>query len=100
MIVYEVNLEIDDAIAEAYRAWLKAHVAEMLALPGFVSAEMFERRDPKPADGTQALTIHYEVIDRDALQRYFDEHAPRMRESGLRKFGNAFRATRRVLARV
>lgn len=97
MIVYEVNLDVRADIHESYRAWLGDHVAEMLALPGFVSADIFERRDPPPADGRRALTVHYRLTDEAALARYLTEHAPRMREAGLRRFGDAFTATRRVL---
>ena len=98
MIVYEVNLEIRDGVADAFRTWLDGHVAEILTLPGFVSAEILERRDPPSATGTLALVVHYRLTDEASLQRYFDEHAPRMREDGLRRFGDAFTATRRVLA--
>lgn len=97
MIVYEVNLDIRADIYAAYRAWLGEHVAEMLALPGFVSADIFERYDPAPDDGRRVLTVHYRVTDEAALARYLAEHAPRMREAGLRRFGDAFTATRRVL---
>ena len=51
-------------------------------------------------EGTRALTVHYRLIDEAALQRYLAEHAPRMREEGMRRFGDAFTATRRVLAAI
>ena len=98
MIVYEVNLEVRDEIIADYRPWLAEHVRDMLRLPGFVSAEVFERRDPPPAEGTHALTVQYRLVDQDALDRYLMQHALRMREAGLRRFGDAFTATRRVLA--
>lgn len=97
MIVYEVNLDVRADIHAAYLAWLGEHVAEMLALPGFVAAGIFERREPPPAEGRRALTVHYRVTDEVALARYLAEDAPRMREAGARRFGDAFTATRRVL---
>ena len=97
MIVYEVNLDVRDAVFEAYRAWLGPHVAEILALPGFEGAEVFERSDPPPAPGVRALTVWYRVADEAALQRYFSEHAPRLRADGVQRFGDAVSATRRVL---
>ena len=98
MIVYEVNIEVRDAAYADYRAWLVQHVEQMLALPGFVAAEILERRDPPAAGGTHALTVHYRLVDEAALQRYLAEHAVRMRDEGVRRFGDAFSATRRVLA--
>lgn len=100
MIVYEVNLLVREAIDAEYRAWLGGHVAQMLALPGFVSAEIFDQEEPAPPAGMRALAIHYRLDDADALARYLAEHAPRMREAGLKRFGDAFAATRRILAPV
>ena len=99
MIVYEVDIEVRDDTVAAYRAWLSAHVDEMLALPGFVSAEIFARREPAAKDGHHAIVVQYRLVDADALTRYLAEHAPRVREDGTRRFGSAFSATRRVLAR-
>lgn len=97
MIVYEVNLEVRDAIFADYRAWLGEHVAAMLALPGFVEAEILERREPPAAAGTRALTVVYRLVDAAALESYLAEHAPGMRAEGTRRFGDAFTATRRIL---
>jgi uncharacterized protein DUF4286 len=44
--------------------------------------------------------VHYRLVDEAALARYFAEHAAGMREAGVRRFGDAFTATRRVLARA
>ena len=40
MIVYEVRIVLDPAIADEYRAWLEAHIREILAIPGFSGAEL------------------------------------------------------------
>ena len=98
MIVYEVNIEVRDETYADYRAWLTSHVEHMLALPGFLAAEILEQRDPPPTRGTRALNVQYRLVDEGALQRYLTEHAPRMREQGVRRFGDAFSAMRRVLA--
>ena len=100
MIVYEVDIEVREAAYADYRAWLMVHVEEMLALPGFVAAEIFERREPPATAGTRALTVQYRLVDETALERYLAEHAARMRDEGKRRFGDAFSATRRVLAVV
>ena len=97
MIVYEVNVDVRDSVYDAYRAWLSPHVAEILALPGFVSAEIFERRDPPPPPGKRALTVCYRLLDDSAMQRYLAEYAPRLREDAMRRFGDLASASRRVL---
>ena len=97
MIVYEVNLFVQRAVEDAFRAWLRGHVAEILMLPGFVDARVFEREDPPAAEGEFVLCTHYRLRDADARARYLQELAPRLRADGLARFGGRFRAERRVL---
>jgi antibiotic biosynthesis monooxygenase (ABM) superfamily enzyme len=97
MIAYEVNLDVDTDVFAAFRAWLDEHVRHMLALPGFVSAEVLERTDPPPPGGRRSLCTIYRLSDAAALERYLREDAPRMRDDGLQRFPGRFSATRRVL---
>ena len=48
-VVYEVNNDLDAGIEAEYRDWLRHHVAEILALPGFIDARVFDVIDPPPA---------------------------------------------------
>ena len=100
MIVDEVNLFVRRALEAEYRAWLDAHVREIVALPGFLGAEVFERREPAGADGELVLCTQYRLRDAAALADYLREHAPRLRADGLSRFGDNFRAERRVLERL
>lgn len=99
-VIYEVDVEIDSAIAADYRDWLRGHVAEMLELPGFGSAKVYDVVDPAPSAGCIRLCVQYRLRDRDALDAYLREHAPRMRADGVARFGDRFRAQRRVLTAV
>lgn len=95
MVIYEVNLVIDAEIAEAYGAWLGEHIEAILAIEGFVSAD-WEVGEEGPA-GKALWSVRYTLRDRAALDRYYAEHAPRMRADGLERFGDRFSASRRVL---
>jgi hypothetical protein len=97
-LVYEVNLEVDAAIAADYRAWLDAHVARILALPGFTGARILEVLEPQAPTGQVTLCVQYTLRGRDDFDAYLREHAPRMRAEGVARFGDRFRANRRVLA--
>ena len=97
-VIYEVNLQVRRAVEREYRDWLAGHIREILALPGFVAAELFEVVDPAPAPDEFALCTRYQLSDMAALENYFREHAPRLRAEGVARFGDNFRAQRRVMA--
>ncbi len=100
MIVYEVNLSVDWAIADDYRRWLAEHVREMLALPGFIDAQRFDVLQ-SPAGGERAeFCVQYRLRDAAALDAYLAEHAAAMRADGVTRFGDRFSASRRVLLAV
>ncbi|HEY0503576.1 MAG TPA: DUF4286 family protein [Lysobacter sp.] len=96
-VVYEVNLDLDATIRDDYLAWLDAHIAEICALPGFTGARLFEVADPAAATGRVSLCVQYALRDQAALDAYLRDHAPRLRADGIAKFGDRFRASRRVL---
>ena len=96
-VIYEVNLSVDGEIADEYRLWLMAHVQEMLALPGFTAARILETVDATTAADEIVLCTQYELVDQQALDDYLRLHATRMRAEGVARFGDRFRASRRVL---
>lgn len=96
-VIYEVNLDLDADVREDYLAWLRPHIAQILALPGFVGATLSEPVEPAAQPGRALLCVQYTLTGADALQAYLRDHAPRMREDGLARFGGRFRAQRRVL---
>jgi len=95
-VIYEVNLEADAEIAGPFDTWLRDHVADMLVLPGFESAEILS--DEGTASGRISRIVQYRLRDQAALDTYLRDHAPRMRAQGVERFGNRFSAERRVLA--
>ena len=100
MIVYEVNLFVKRDIETAFRAWLDAHVREIIGLPGFTGALVLDRIDPPAAPDEFAICTQYRLTDAAALESYLREHAPRLRGDGVARFGDSFRAERRVLSAI
>ena len=47
-LIYEVTLDIDAGSAGEFDAWLKTHVQEMLALPGFHDARVLKPDGAEP----------------------------------------------------
>jgi|CXWL01.1.fsa_nt_gi heme-degrading monooxygenase HmoA len=98
MIVYEVNIRVQNDVADDYRAWLGDHVRHLLTLPGFLSAEVLIA-EPNPDNvGLDEIVVVYRLESHHALLRYFAEHAPAMRARALERFAEKFFITRRVLA--
>ncbi len=98
MIIYEVNLDVDADVAEAYRAWLRDHIGEMLTIDGFVGADWAENTEGE--GDLSRWTVFYYLRDRRSLDDYFSQHADRMRRDGLERFPGKFKASRRVMERV
>ncbi|MGN6152886.1 MAG: DUF4286 family protein [Lysobacteraceae bacterium] len=96
-VIYEVNVEVDAAAHDAYRVWLRDHVAEILGLPGFKGAKVFDVLDPPAAAGRIGLCVQYTLQAQAALDDYLRDHAPRLRADGVARFGDRFQASRRVL---
>ncbi len=98
-IIYEVSLLVDAEIAERYLPWLKQHVSEMLALPGFIEAQIEQIMESTHESGQTPtkFNVRYRLCDAKALQVYFSEHAQRMRQDGMDRFGGRFSAQRRIL---
>ena len=97
-VIYEVNLSVDADIAGEFALWLPGHMAEMLALPGFIAADAaLELADQSD---TAQWSVRYHLSDQDALSAYLQNHAQRMREDGFQRFGTRFRAHRRILTPV
>jgi hypothetical protein len=105
-VIYEVTLHARAVIADACLAWLREHVAAMLALQGFEGAELLALESESAARGEtgvasasdeRAWCVRYRLRDRAALDAYLRDHAPRMRAEGIARFGDAFRAERRIL---
>jgi hypothetical protein len=95
-VLYEVNLEADAELEGPFDTWLRDHVADMLQLDGFLSAEVLVE-SPAPPDRIRR-TVQYRLRDQAALDRYLEEQAPQMRQPGVALFGDRFTAGRRTLA--
>lgn len=100
-VIYEVDLRIDGETIGDFDAWLKEHMREMLAFPGFQEAEahMPETSGDSGLDdaGRHRRVVTYLVRTRRELDSYLHTHAARMRAAGKERFGKALAASRRIL---
>ncbi len=99
-VIYEVNLSLSREVADKFDLWLKGHIDDMLAIAGFVSASVYKGQ---PSPGVEPdpdrvyRTVQYRISTREALDDYFRDHATRMRQTGIDRFGEGLTAKRRIL---
>lgn len=100
-VTYEVTLDVNAGIITEFDVWLTQHVHDMLQLPGFLDAKILHPESgtppPQNASATMQRVMQYTLASRADLDNYLREHAPRMRAEGVGRFGEQFRASRRVL---
>jgi hypothetical protein len=94
-VLYEVNLDAEAAIEAPFDTWLRDHIADMLQLEGFLSAEILNDASAPP--GRVRRIVQYRLRNQAALDRYVTERAPAMRQRGIELFGDRFTANRRSL---
>lgn len=96
-VIYEVTLEVDPAVVVAFDTWLEGHLRRVLEREGFESGHVYKSDEPV-ADGWQRRVVQYRVRSAADLERYLEHDAPALRAEGLEKWGDRFRAARRVLS--
>lgn len=91
-ILYEVVIAVAPEIRADYLAWLRGHMAHMLAFDGFEAAELFFN-----TENDCEITCHYRLRDRAAMNAYLEGPSQAMRADGVKRFGEKISARRRIL---
>jgi hypothetical protein len=94
MPIYEVNLFVDNGVAEDMAVWLRDHISTMLSFEGFQEATWFQM---DPDGDKQRWAIHYRVEKMEHLTDYFDHHAAEVQQEAKERFSTKFSAHRRIL---
>lgn len=101
MIIYNVTINIDESIHEAWLSWMQQkHINDVLATGKFFKAK-FIRVNVQEEMGGVTYCVQYFAENKDKLESYYKENAPALREEGIRLFGDkmlAFRTELEVLS--
>ena len=101
MIIYSVTVSILPEISENWLQWMKeVHIPEVLSTGHFLSYRMMRLLSPESEDGSETYNIQYECESVLTLDRYLNDHAPRLREEHNRRYENQFFAFRTILQLV
>ena len=97
MIIYNVTINIHESVHDQWFSWMQEkHIADVLATGKFTSARMVKVLIEEEMGGI-TYSIQYTTENKETLQKYYDEDAPRLREEGLRLFGDKMLAFRTEL---
>lgn len=97
MILYNVTINIHESVHDQWMQWMQEkHIKEVLATGKFTAARMVKVLVEEEMGGT-TYSIQYTTDSKETLQKYYNEDAPRLREEGLRLFGDKMLAFRTEL---
>ena len=97
MIIYNVTTNIHESVHDQWMTWMQEkHIKDVLATGKFTSARMVKVLIEEEMGGT-TYSIQYTSENKETLQRYYDEDAPRLREEAVALFGDKMLAFRTEL---
>jgi hypothetical protein len=97
MIIYNVTTNIHESVHDQWMTWMQEkHINDVLATGKFSSARMVKVLIEEEMGGI-TYSIQYTTENKETLQRYYDEDAPRLREEALALFGDKMLAFRTEL---
>ena len=89
MVIYEIIAAVEASLATEYERYLaEQHIPDLMATGCFVSTQLSRTDD--------TFQIMYAAADRQALERYFNQYAERLRADALERFPNGVQLSRRM----
>ncbi len=94
MIAYEVTVDVDEALAERYIAYMRdRHIPAVLATECFAHAELDRSKETR-------FRQRYLAANLADLERYLEDHAPRLRQDYAVHFPAGTKLTREIWEEV
>ena len=97
MIIYNVTIKVEPAIAETWLQWLlDEHIPDVMATKCFTDYRVVRLIEVDDTDGP-TYAIQYNAYAKSDYNRYIEIHAEEMRRRSFEKWGNRFIAFRSVM---
>ncbi|AWH84601.1 DUF4286 domain-containing protein [Flavobacterium album] len=94
MILYNVTINIDDSVHDKWLSWMmEKHIPEVMETGKFFKAKIVKVLIVEEMGGS-TYAIQYFADSMEKLQAYYKEDAPRLREEGVKLFGDKMLAFR------
>lgn len=100
MIIYNVTIKVEASIADKWLKWMKEeHTPDMMNTGLFSDYRLCRLMEQDETDGV-TFVVQYHSDSIENYQSYLNEHAARMRQKSIEKFGNKFAAFRTVMEMI
>lgn len=99
MYIYNVTINIDDAVHNEWLTWIEFHISEVLNTGKFTSAKLTEVLVDEEMGG-RTYSVQYTASTREDLDNYYKFDADKLRLDGMKKFADkmvAFRTELKVV---
>ena len=97
MYIYNVTLKVDPAVENDWLIWMKEeHIPEVVGTGCFTHAVVLQLIEVDNSDGP-TYAIQYHAPSKGLYNTYIEQHAGRMRQKSIDKWGDRFVAFRSVL---
>ncbi|APZ45669.1 hypothetical protein BW723_04865 [Polaribacter reichenbachii] len=96
MYIYNVTINIDDAIHKEWLTWMETHILDVLNTGKFQSAKFTQVLVDEEMGG-KTYSVQYSAETREDLEDYYNEDADNLRIEIAKKFGDKMLAFRTEL---
>jgi len=97
MVVYNVTVSIDENVANDWLDWMRAtHIPDVMETGHFKESRLCRVHGEEDGGVTYAIT--YVAFSEEELNKYQENHAPRLQAEHTKKFAGKFAAFRTLLS--
>lgn len=90
MYIYNVTTNIEESVHDKWLKWMnETHIPDVLATGKFLSAKMCRVLVEEDMGGV-TYSVQFTTVDKETLEAYYKEYAPKLRADALRLFPNKF----------
>lgn len=87
MYIYNVTINIDEAVHNEWLTWMESHILDVLNTGRFSSAKLTEVLVEEEMGG-KTYSIQYTANTREDLNDYYANEAEKLREESSKKFSD------------
>jgi len=100
MIVYNVTINVDEDIHEAWHEWMTTkHIQDVMDTGCFIDSKVFRLLTPEPEEG-ESYIVQYFAETIEDYERYQIEHAAILQTEHNEKYKGKFTSIRSVMEEV